>query len=119
MKPLPDTFAFDEWMALARSDPEAFEQRREHAISETIARLPQAVQPRLSAFQWRIDMERARASNPLSACLRLCSMMRKMVYGDNGLMSAIGALTATGPAESAHFLHTAEIVAFKGRQPIS
>ena len=80
-------------------------------IEEAIAQAPQHMQTRLHALQWRIDMERSRASNPLSACIRLSNMMWKMVYGENGLMSAIGELTGL------HGLphHSADIMAFVRR----
>ncbi len=110
-----ELFDFDEWMALAQSDPAAFEERRRRLIEQAIARAPEAMRQRLRALQWRIDMERDRASNPLSACIRLCNMMWTMVYGENGLMSAIGALT--GAAQSPR--HTADIVAFERIERVS
>lgn len=113
--PHSEPFDFDEWKELACSDPEAFEERRKRVIEEAIAQAPQHMQPRLHALQWRIDMERARASNPLSACIRLSGMMWKAVYGENGLMSAIGELT--GAARTPH--HSAEVVTFERRERAS
>ncbi|MDD5330434.1 MAG: DUF3135 domain-containing protein [Sulfuricella sp.] len=110
-----ELFDFDEWMALAMSDPAAFEERRRRVIEQAIAKAPEAMQPRLRALQWRIDMERDRASNPLSACIRLCNMMWAMVYGENGLMTAIGELT--GRAENPR--HSADIVAFERIKRVS
>jgi hypothetical protein len=110
-----ETFDFDEWKELACSDPDAFEERRKRVIAEAIAQAPQHMQTRLHALQWRIDMERARASNPLSACIRLSSMMWKMIHGENGLMSAIGELT--GSSQTPH--HSADIVAFERRERAS
>lgn len=110
--PHPELFDFDEWMNLGQSDPKAFEERRKRVIEEAIAQAPQHMQTRLRALQWRIDMERARASNPLSACIRLSGMMWKTVYGENGLISAIGALT--GKSQPTH--HSADIVEFKRRE---
>ena len=100
-------FDFDEWKELACSDPEAFEERRKRVIEEAIAQAPQHMQIRLQALQWRIDMERSRASNPLSACIRLSNMMWKMVYGKHGLMAAIGDLTGAThfPRDSASVTH--------------
>lgn len=119
--PHADPWNFDDWMALGRSDPIAFEERRRRVIEEAIARAPQHMQPRLYALQWRIDMERSRASNPLSACIRLSNMMWKMVYGEHGMMSAIGKLTAESPApmggEPSH--HLARILPFEPRKRLS
>lgn len=113
--PHSEPFDFDEWKDLACSDPKAFEERRKRVIEEAIAQAPQHMQPRLHALQWRIDVERARASNPLSACIRLSNMMWKAVYGENGLMSAIGELT--GATQTPH--HSADIVAFDRRERAS
>ena len=104
-------FDFDEWMYLAHSDPDAFEERRKRVIDEAIARAPQHMQTRLRALQWRIDMERSRASNPLSACIRLSNMMWKMVYGKQGLIATIGDLTAVTPFPR----HSANVIAFVRR----
>lgn len=112
-------FDFDEWTALAQFDPEAFEVRRKRVIADTIAQAPQHMQPRLHALQWRIDMERTRASNPLSACIRLSNMMWKMVYGKNGLVTAIGMLTGAAPAEAAQNFRSADILAFERREHAS
>ena len=66
-------FDSEEWMALARSDPEQFEKRRTQAIDEVINSAPAHIQRRLRGLQWRIDLERSRAGTPLGACVRLCT----------------------------------------------
>lgn len=109
--PHMEPWNFDDWMALGRSDPMAFEERRRRVIEEAIARAPQRMRPRLSALQWRIDMERSRASNPLSACIRLYNMMWKTLCGENGLISAIGDLTATTHSPR----HSAKVITFVRR----
>ncbi len=68
-------FDFQEWAGLAKDDPDAFERKRREAIDAYIARAPEAEQQRLRGLQFRIDMERQRASNPLSACIRINKMM--------------------------------------------
>jgi hypothetical protein len=68
-------FDFDDWAKLAQHDPEAFEKRRREAIDAVIAKAPLHEQQRLRGLQFRIDMERQRASNPLSACIRINKMM--------------------------------------------
>lgn len=102
-------FDFDAWMTLAQSDPDAVDEMREDAIEEVIARAQPDMQPRLRALQWRIDMERARASTPLSACVRLSNMMWKLVYDEHGLVSTIRELTNP---ESGYPLRSADIVEF-------
>jgi hypothetical protein len=116
-----ESWNFDDWVALGSSDPIAFEERRRRVIEEAIALAPQHMQPRLHALQWRIDMERGRASNSLSACIRLSRMMWKMVYGENGMLSAIGELTASVPASDGgeRNSHSAEILPFEPRKQLS
>ncbi|MDD5241113.1 MAG: DUF3135 domain-containing protein [Sulfuricella sp.] len=108
-------FDFDTWMGLAQSNPDAVEELREEAIEEVIALAPPDTQPRLRALQWRIDMERARAGNPLSACIRLSGMMWERVYDEHGLVSTIRQLTDSEPE---HPLHSAEVLAFERRRHI-
>lgn len=116
--PRVEPLDFDDWMALCRSDPTAFEERRRRVTEELIAQAPQHVQPRLRALQWRIDVERARASNPLSACIRLYNMMWKTLSGENGMISAIARLTtsAIAPTGAEQLPHSARILPFEPRK---
>jgi hypothetical protein len=65
----------DELIALARSDPQAFEQRRLQLIEEIISAAPEAHRARLRGLQFRIDLERQRSATSLGACIRLNTMM--------------------------------------------
>ncbi len=90
--PYPSTsvpFVFEEWAALARTNPEAFEQQRQQYLESFISGIPSKQRNRLERLQWRIDMERNRAATPLSACVRISRMMMESVYGQAGLVSAI------------------------------
>lgn len=75
---------FTYWSNLAKIDPERFERERKEAIEAVISNAPEHLQRRLIGLQWRIDMERARASNPLSAAVRLHKMMADFVWSDKG-----------------------------------
>ncbi len=66
---------FEVWAELAKSDPEAFEHKRRETIDAFIASTPAEGQQRLRGLQFRVDMERSRASNPLSATIRISNMM--------------------------------------------
>lgn len=70
-------FDFDEWLILARTDPEAFDCWRrkviDHSIECTVTY--DGDHRRLRGLQCRIDLERIRARTPLKACLRLSDMM--------------------------------------------
>ena len=68
-----DDFDFDEWALLAITDPDEFEQRRLALIESVI--LKSGNIRRMRGLQWRIDLERSRAHNPIDACVRLSRMM--------------------------------------------
>lgn len=85
-KPLVD---FDSWSKLARSDPEAFEAKRAQVIEQMIQRMPVHKQQRMRCLQWKIDQVRARASNPLSACIKLSDMMWDSLAGPGGLRETL------------------------------
>ena len=85
-KPLVD---FDTWSDLAQCDPQAFEARRAEIIEQMIQRIPAHKQHRMRCLQWKIDQVRARASNPLSACIKLSEMMWDSLAGPGGLREAL------------------------------
>lgn len=68
-------FDHSEWQQLARTNPEEFERRRIALIEEVIASAPPDIQRRLRGLQFKVDAERGRASNPLSATIRISRMM--------------------------------------------
>lgn len=82
-------FDFEDWASLAKTDPQAFEAKREEAISQLISGASPHMQTRLRGLQWRIDMERSRASNPLSSCMLIFNQMWHSVYGERGLLDAL------------------------------
>jgi hypothetical protein len=82
-------FDFEEWASLAKTDPEAFEARREQVIAQLISGATPRMQTRLRGLQWRIDTERRRSSNPLSSCMNIFNQMWTSVYGERGLLDAL------------------------------
>lgn len=112
MKPQPNNaFDFDEWSSLARTDPEAFETRRQAMIHEFIDSVPAHRRRRLHGLQWRLDAERLRARTPLAACVRLQSLMVGQVQGE--LLPALRALigpAADHPAPRADARPRAEVI---------
>jgi hypothetical protein len=110
----PSEMNFDDWKAVATSDPEAFEILRRAAIEAVIANAPKASQARLRCLQWRIDQERRLAGSPMSACIRLSCLMWRNVTGPGGLQERLGELQVLlGGGEQASRPHraTAEVVA--------
>ena len=85
-RPLID---FDTWSQLAQSDPETFEARRAQFIEQMIQRMPSDKQHRMRCLQWKIDQVRARASNPLAACIKLSEMMWDSLTGPGGLRDVL------------------------------
>jgi len=109
---------FDEWAALARTDPRAFEARRLALIEQYLKQFPHAEQQRLRGIQFRIDMERRRARTPMAACVRLSGMMWDSLVGEYGLRNALDLFLNHSPATALARLRdrpsrfTAKIIAF-------
>jgi len=80
---------FDSAMRLAQDNPDAFEQYRREAIDGLIDRIPARNQERLRRLQWRIDQERKRSGNAMSACVRLYEMMWDSFAGERGLVGQL------------------------------
>lgn len=93
-------FNFDEWLQLAKSDPEAFEKRRQQAIDAMIAAAPDERRQRLRGLQWRIDMERRKYKDSLVSCRKVFSMMWSSVYSENGLLQALQGKTVVEKRQS-------------------
>jgi Protein of unknown function (DUF3135) len=93
-------FDFDEWSALAKTNPVAFEEKRQALIEEFLREVPPPDQQRLRGLQFRIDMERRRARTPMAACLKLSSMMWDSLLGSHGLKNALDSLLATASSPS-------------------
>lgn len=77
-------FDFEYWANLWKMDPTRAERERKDVVGAVIAKAPEHLQRRLVGLQWQIDMERSRASNPLSACIRLNKMMMDFAWSDQG-----------------------------------
>lgn len=76
---------FDHLLQLAEEDPARFENMRQAAIDDFISTLPEERQERMRRLQWRIDQER-RNRTPLSACVKISSMMWEHMVGPQGLL---------------------------------
>ena len=66
-----------EMVRLAKNDPETLERIRLKLIEETIAEAPNCP---AAIGLYQIDMERRRASNPMSACVKISKMMHDSLY---------------------------------------
>lgn len=97
---------FEQWAALAKSDPEAFEEKRRAIIAQFIGDAPPHRQARLQGLQWRIDVERGRYRHPLMSSVHLFNKMWTSVYGEGGLVDAL-----QGNVEAAE--HQAAVLPFK------
>jgi hypothetical protein len=102
---------FDAWSDLAERDPLAFEARRQQVLQDTIERISEGEdRRRLLGLQWRIDVIRDNASNPMAACVKLYDMMWDSVSGYNGLLANLQAPQSSAP-QSPH--QSATILPFK------
>jgi hypothetical protein len=80
---------FDAWSALARSDPQAFEDCRDRIINEAILRAPVHKQLRLRRMQWKLNQIRNTSRTPMIACLRMNRMLWEAVIGERGLLDCL------------------------------
>jgi hypothetical protein len=69
--------SFDELMRLASQEPDKLEALRKNWVDQLITSAPELYQRRLRGLQFQIDMERERASNPVSSCVRISQMMHE------------------------------------------
>jgi hypothetical protein len=68
-------FNFDEWLQLARENPEEFERRREQLIRETVSHM-NAHNQRTHGLSWRIEMERKRSDSPVENLMWMAEELR-------------------------------------------
>ena len=68
--------AFDVLVDMARNDPQGLETLRRSLTNAVITTASnETARHRLRGLQFRIDMERRRASTPLAAAVRISAMM--------------------------------------------
>lgn len=90
--PANNSFNFQAWARMAKEEPALFEEKRRAVIEAFIARTPERNRARLQGLQWKIDMERRRASNPLAACVRIYEAIWESFAGEKGLIKALQGL---------------------------
>ena len=66
---------FDEWMALAKNNPDEFEARRLRKIETFFNGVPAERQQRLKGLQWQVDQVRKLAHSPMASCIAISTMM--------------------------------------------
>ena len=74
---------------LAKNDPQAFETERKAALDNFFGSVEKDSAERLRRVQWRIERERERSANPMSACVKLNSMMWSTFSGEGGFVSVL------------------------------
>ena len=109
-------FPFDQWSQLAATDPAAFEAARERVLRSLIESAPATSRRRLEGLQWQIDRTRERADNPLSACIKISSLMWDKVLGEHGLVDSIEQLAGAKPVRERTQL-PATVLPFQRRDP--
>ena len=91
-------FDVAELQRLAQTDPAEFERRRLLLVEELIASAPPDIQRRLRGTQFRVELERGRASNALSATVRISRLMWESF---NELREQLNLLTTGQPPKPA------------------
>lgn len=83
---------FDQWMELAKRNPEKFEIQRRELLELQIQKAPPARQHRLRCLQWKIDQIRNTAGSTFHATLKINQLMWESLLGKGGLYDALDAL---------------------------
>lgn len=111
-----NSFDFDYWVKLAKTNPDAFEAKRKQAIDDYLAGTPEGTQDRLRRLQWRVEMERQRARNPMDAAIRIYDMMWDSVSRNMDALNELADMLAGQPASSSQLkAREATILSFKSR----
>lgn len=71
---------FDEWMELAKNNPEEFEAERIRKIEAFLSKVPEEKLQRLRGLQWQIDQTRKLAHTPMASCIAISNMMWESVH---------------------------------------
>jgi hypothetical protein len=98
---MPRLPAFDVLVDMARNDPQGLETLRRSLTDAVIAAASnETTRKRLQGLQFRVDMERRRATTPLAATIRISEMMcRSLADLHRSMVSPPGDEPA---AESSH-----------------
>ena len=86
---MENEFDFEYWVELAKSSPDAFENKRSEMIESVITNSPAEYQHRLRQTQWKIDAIRQVSPNPLASCMRIYDLLMDKAYGDKGFVSSL------------------------------
>ncbi len=105
----PAKFDFDAWVELARTDPQAFEEKRNRIIEDAIQGAPERKQQRLRCLQWKLDKIRETSRTPMIACLHINRLLWENVTGEQGLLNSLQRLQTGHPAHNTN-LHSADII---------
>ncbi|MCK4587540.1 MAG: DUF3135 domain-containing protein [Gammaproteobacteria bacterium] len=66
---------FEEWMVLAKNNPDEFEEKRREHIELFINSASKNNQHRLRGLQWQIDQTRKLSRSPMASCIEISNMM--------------------------------------------
>lgn len=66
---------FDEWVSLAKDNPDEFEAERRRHIESFFNNVPAEKQHRLKGLQWQIDQTRKLSRSPMASCIAISNMM--------------------------------------------
>jgi hypothetical protein len=106
--------AFDVLVDMARNDPEGLEKLRRSLTEAVIsAATSDVTKRRLEGLQFRVDMERERATTPLAATIRISEMMCRSLADLHRSMVAPESLDTDQPA--ANEGPTANVIPFDRR----
>lgn len=97
-----ETYNFDDWVSLAKNNPQNFEQLRAKVVSQCIKTSATENQQRLRCLQWRIDHMRKKSS----AMRSYTEIARLMWENFDSLRNSLNTLPgkAISPSEAAEII---------------
>ena len=108
-KPSINEIDFEQWVELASSDPEKFEELRQNKISAVINKTSGQRQQRLLGLQWQIDSMRARHKN---SSIAACNAISELMWNAFKTLSDVLQAQANNDAPISSSPAQAKIIAF-------
>ena len=95
----PIHYDFDEWMELAKNDPEEFEAQRIQQVRNLISTADSnEVQANMERLQFQIDGIIRRQKHPLGACIQISRLMNDFLH--NKFAPSLGGFLVEEPCIS-------------------
>lgn len=104
---------FDQLREMAQKDPEGLERLRVQLCDQLIQSAPEAYRRKLRGLQFRVDMERRRAKNPMAACIAISGMMHDSFDRLRQVLNEAASSASSATASQADAATAAKVLPFR------